>query len=77
MTCRAAGDREAGFYECRDVDGLARDSVVVHVARPTNHRRGITTCTGENKTDLKKTVLFGFMQFLLFGHKPSFLKGST
>ena len=33
MTCRAAGEREAGVYECRDVDGLARDSVTVDVAR--------------------------------------------
>jgi len=40
VTCRAAGDREAGVYECRDVDGVARDSVIVNVARRTDNRRG-------------------------------------
>jgi len=42
VTCRAAGEREGGVYECRDVDGLARDSVTVNVARRTDHGRGLT-----------------------------------
>jgi len=42
VTCRAAGEREAGVYECRDVDGVARDSVTVNVARRRNDGRGLS-----------------------------------
>jgi len=41
VTCRAAGEREAGVYECRDVDGLARDFITVSVARRTDDGRGL------------------------------------
>ena len=40
VTCRAAGDRESGVYECRDVDGLASDSITVNVAHRNDNTRG-------------------------------------
>lgn len=34
MTCRSAGSREAGVYECLDSNGVARDDVTVSVDTP-------------------------------------------
>ena len=71
MTCRAAGDREAGVYECRDVEGLARDSVIVNVARPTQHTRGISL------SHLATPVLLVYTQWdrITWGPRgPGFLK---
>ena len=42
VTCRAAGERESGVYECRDTDGLASDSITVNVAHRTDTSRGTT-----------------------------------
>jgi hypothetical protein len=43
MTCRSAGSREAGVYQCRDSNGVASDDVTVSVDKqPSSGKRKAT-----------------------------------